>query len=282
METATSRVMVAGMSTSLVGSLLREWRGLRRMSQLDLAVTAEISPRHLSFVETGRAVPSREMVLTLARALEVPFRERNAMLTAAGYAPVWRETSLDAPEMADMRRALTLLLRQHEPFFAVAMDRRWDIVMCNAAYARLLGAFGIAAEPWQVLPPPRANALRLLFGPLKAVVANWDEAACAILDRAQREAALDRDPVRRRVVEECLREAPPGFCGPQRDVPAPLVVTVDVQLGGARARLFSTLSTLGTAQDITLQELQIESFHPADAETESLLRASANQETASI
>lgn len=263
------------MNTSLVGSLLREWRGLRRMSQLDLAVVAEVSPRHLSFVETGRAVPSREMVLTLARALEVPFRERNAMLTAAGYAPVFRETSLDAPEMADMRRALTLLLRQHDPFFAVAMDRRWDIVMCNAAYARLLAMFGTPVEPFTVLAPPRLNALRLLFGPFRAAVANWDEAARAILDRAQREAALDRDPARRAVVEECVRNAPAGWRGPQRELPAPLVVTIDVTLGDARARLFSTVSTLGTAQDITLQELQIESFHPADAASEALLRGIA-------
>ncbi len=267
------------MNTSLVGSLLREWRGLRRMSQLDLAVVAEVSPRHLSFVETGRAVPSREMVLTLARALEVPFRERNAMLTAAGYAPVYRETSLEAPEMADMRRALTLLLRQHDPFFAVAMDRRWDIVMCNAAHARLLAMFGAPVEPFTVLQPPRLNALRLLFGPFRPAVANWDEAARAILDRAQREAALDRDPARRRVVEECLRDAPPGWRGPQREMPAPLVVTIDVRLGDTRARLFSTISTLGTAQDITLQELQIESFHPADAATEALLRATAEART---
>ena len=119
--------------TSIVGSLLREWRGVRRMSQLDLAMAAEVSPRHLSFVETGRAVPSREMVLTLAKALEVPVRERNTMLTAAGYAPVYRETSLDDPRMAEMRHALGILLKQNEPFFAVALDRRWDIVMCNAS-----------------------------------------------------------------------------------------------------------------------------------------------------
>src|SRR5258705_5249667 len=112
-------------NTSMVGALLREWRGVRRMSQLDLAVAAEVSPRHLSFVETGRAVPSREMVLTLARALDVPFRERNTMLTAAGYATVYRATSLDHVRMVQLRSALQLLLRQHEPFIAVAFDRHW-------------------------------------------------------------------------------------------------------------------------------------------------------------
>jgi len=269
-------------NTSVVGSLLREWRGLRRMSQLDLALVAEISPRHLSFMETGRAVPSRDMVLTLARALEVPFRDRNAMLTAAGYAPVYRETSLDDPRMAEMRHALELLLRQHEPFIAVALDRRWDIVMCNAAYARFLEMIGGAAlrlEPYRVLTAPRHNLLKLLFGPFKPIVANWEEAAREVLERAQREAATDRDPARRQILEECLRAAPPEWRTPRAEVPPRLVVTVDVRLGDLRARLFSTITTLGTAQDITLQELHIESFHPADAESERLARAlSAEQD----
>jgi transcriptional regulator with XRE-family HTH domain len=280
MESATPRSIVRRMSgnTSLVGSLLREWRAARRMSQLDLAMTAEISPRHLSFVETGRAVPSREMVLTLARALEVPFRDRNAMLTAAGYAPVYRETSLDDPNMAEMRHALELLLRQHEPFIAVALDRRWDIVMCNAAYARFLRLLGAAGlEPYCVLGAPRLNLLKLLFGPFKPIVANWEEAARAVIERAQREAASDRDSSRRQILEECMRMAPPGWRAPRTDAPPRLVVTVDLRLGDLRARLFSTITTLGTAQDITLQELHIESFHPADAESEQLARSLAAQ-----
>jgi transcriptional regulator with XRE-family HTH domain len=263
-------------TASAVGSLLREWRGVRRMSQLDLAMTAEVSPRHVSFVETGRAVPSREMVLTLARALEVPFRERNAMLTAAGYAAVYRETSLDDPQMAEMRRALELLLRQHEPFLAVALDRRWDIAMCNAPYARFLGMFGderLRIEPYRVLPAPRLNVLRLLFGSFKPVVENWDEVARALVERAQRETTIDRDPHRRRVVEECLREAPAGWNPPMPEARAQLVLTVELKLGEERARLFSTMATIGTAQDITLQELRIESFHPADAQSEKLVRA---------
>ena len=269
-----------GGNTSVVGSLLREWRSFRRMSQLDLALAAEISPRHLSFVETGRAVPSRDMVLTLARALEVPFRDRNAMLTAAGYAPVYRETSLDDPRMAEMRHALTLLLRQHEPFIAVALNRRWDIVMCNAAYARfleLIGGSALRQEPYRVLQVPRQNLLRLLFGPFKAVVANWDEVAREVLERAQREAATDRDPARRQIVEECLRAGPPEWRVPRGETAPRLVITVDVRLGDLRARLFSTITTLGTAQDITLQELHIESFHPADAASEKLARALAEQ-----
>jgi len=263
--------------TSVVGSLLREWRGLRRMSQLDLAMAAEISPRHLSFVETGRAVPSREMVLTLARALEVPVRERNSMLTAAGYAPLYRETSLDDPRMAEMRHALRLLLEQNEPFFAVALDRRWDIVMCNAAYSRLVGLLGagVRLEPYEVLPLPRLNLLKGLFGPFRPLVVNWEEAARDVLERAQREAAADRDPARRQVLAECLALAPEEWRRPRSEASPRLVVTVDLRLGEARAKLFSTITTLGTAQDITLQELHIESFHPADAGTEALLRQMA-------
>jgi transcriptional regulator with XRE-family HTH domain len=247
------------------------------MSQLDLAVTAEVSPRHLSFVETGRAVPSREMVLTLARALDVPLRERNAMLTAAGYAPAYRETNLEDPEMSEMRRALVLLLRQHEPFFAVALDRRWDVLMCNGAYARLLGRLGDALrlEPYRVLNAPRLNVLKLLIGPLRPMVENWDEVARAVLDRARREAVADRDPVRRQVIDECVQLLPSASTRPQLVVPSPLVVTVDLWLGTSRARLFSTIATVGTAEDITLQELRIESFHPADAATESWVRALA-------
>ncbi|MFL5442374.1 MAG: helix-turn-helix domain-containing protein [Myxococcales bacterium] len=260
--------------TSVVGSLLREWRGLRRMSQLDLAIAAEVSPRHLSFVETGRAVPSREMVLTLARALEVPVRERNTMLTAAGYAPLYRETSLDDPRMAEMRHALGLLLKQNDPFFAVALDRRWDIVMCNAAYSRLVAPVA-RLEPYEVLPAPRLNLLKALFGPFRPLVVNWEEAARDVFERAQREAAADRYPARRQVLAECLALAPEEWRRPRSEASPRLVVTVDLRLGEARARLFSTITTLGTAQDITLQELHIESFHPADAETEALLRQMA-------
>jgi transcriptional regulator with XRE-family HTH domain len=261
---------------SVVGSLLREWRSVRRMSQLSLALEADVSPRHLSFVETGRAVPSREMVLMLARALDVPFREQNAMLTAAGYAPVYRETGLGDPGMAEMRRALELLLRQNEPFAALALDRAWDIVMANAGYARFVELLGLGqVEPYRVLPPPRANLMRLLFGPLRPVIANWDVVARALLERARREASADRDPARRRVIEECVQAAPAEWRVPWPDAPSSLVLTVDIRIGDLEVRLFTTIATLGTAQDITLQELHIESFHPADAATERLLRAMA-------
>ncbi len=263
-------------NTSVVGSILREWRGVRRMSQLDLAMEAEVSPRHLSFVETGRAVPSRDMVLMLARALDVPFRERNAMLAAAGYAPVYRETSLDDPHMADMRRALELLLRQNEPFGAVALDRAWDIVMCNAGYARFVELLGQGRlEAYRVLPPPRKNLMRLVFGPLRPAIVNWEEVARSLLERARREASTDRDPARRRVLDDCIQAAPAEWRTPWPEAPSSLVLTVDIRVGAVEVHLFSTIATLGTAQDITLQELHIESFHPADEATERLVRAMA-------
>jgi transcriptional regulator with XRE-family HTH domain len=265
-------------NASAVGSLLRQWRGVRRMSQLGLAVAAGVSPRHLSFVETGRAEPSREMVLTLARALDVPLRERNTMLIAAGYAPSYRETGLDDPQMAEMRRALELLLRQHEPFFAVALDRRWDVVMCNAAYGRLLETLGgssLRLEPYRVQPAPRLNALRLLFGPFRPAIANWDEVARAALERAQRETTADRDPARRRAIEECLAIAPSEWRAPRIEQAASLALTVDIRTGERRVRLFGTIATLGTPLDITLQELRVESFHPADETSERLARGLA-------
>ncbi len=182
--------------------------------------------------------------------------------------------------MAEMRRALELLLHQHEPFFAVALDRRWDILMCNGAYARVLlmvGGETPQLEPFRVLPAPRLNVLKLLFGPLKPIVANWSEVAREILERAQRETAADRDPVRRRVIEECESAAPAEWRARASEAAPRLVVTVDLRVGELRPRLFSTIATLGTAQDITLQELRIESFHPADAATEQLVRALAQE-----
>ncbi len=272
-EEVTMAVGISG-----IGALLREWRSCRGLSQARLAAAANVSARHLCFVETGRAEPSREMVLTLARALDVPLRDRNAMLTAAGYAPVYRETRLDAPEMAEMRRALRMMLHQAQPFFAVALDRRWDVVMCNEAFARWLGMLSekhARVVPYQVIPPPRPNSLRLLFDTLRPIVANWSEVASCALERARRETALDRDSTRRQVLEECMAAAPAGWRPAPSDGRTPLVVPVHVSLPGMEVRMFCTISSLGTAQDVTLQELRVEVFHPADEVSERRLRALA-------
>lgn len=259
------------------GALLRYWRELRRMSQLELALTAEVSARHVSFIETGRAAPSREMVLILASALEVPLRERNAVLLAAGFAPAYGETRLEAPQMQQIVRALTLLLRQYEPSGAMVLDGRLDIVMVNGAYARMLAALGAAALPaLQILPAPRANALELLLrpGPLRSAIGNLEEVARETIERTRRELSRRPDAGQRVWLERLVREA--GLHagrGPQPDALS-LVLPVELNLGGGGAtlRLLSTLTTLGSPHDITLDELRIESFHPADEETEELVR----------
>jgi len=260
-----------------IGPLLRHWRAARRMSQLDLALEANVSARHVSFVETGRSQPSREMVIALAQVLDVPPRERNTLLLSAGYAPLYRETDLAAPAMAPIRQALALILRQQDPFPTVALDRTWQIVMANAAWARVaaLGGVGTLA-PYTVLPAPRPNILRMLFDPagLRPLVANWESVARIMLHRARHE-ATDNPASAALVTELCaMPGVPASWREPDRDAPqhGGLLVPVTLRLGDQTARLFSTITTLGTAQDITLQELHIESFFPADDPTEALLR----------
>jgi len=265
-----------------IGDLLRRWRAARHLSQLELALEAEVSARHLSFIETGRTQPSRQMVLLLSSALDVPLRERNAMLNAAGYAPAYRETGLDDPQMAEVRQALELILRQHEPFPSVVLDRSWDIVMVNGAYARFLASLlgpRSRLQPMTVLAAPRLNAIRLLFEPdgLRQRIGNWEAAARAILVRLQREAARGDNEWIGALLDEVLAcpYVPPRWQEPDLDVRQALVIPVELGVGPEALRFFTTLTTLGSPQDITLQELRIESFHPADAQTERRVRSSA-------
>jgi transcriptional regulator with XRE-family HTH domain len=238
------------------------------MSQLDLAGEARVTPRHVSFVETGRARPSREMVLVLARALDVPLRERNQLLLAAGYAPVYRETGIDEPAMSQVRAALDRVLRHHEPFPAVVMDRRWDILMANGAatvmFAWLLGDER-SARP--------ANVLRLMFHPdgLRPFVANWEQVGEALVQRVHREAIGGVPDARTAaLLQELL--ALPGV--PERwrlpDLTAaPLpVIPVEFRKGRLAVSYFSMVTTVGTPQDVTAQEIRLESFFPADEATE--------------
>jgi transcriptional regulator with XRE-family HTH domain len=260
-----------------VGRLLRHWRRVRGKSQLALALDADVSPRHLGFIEVGRATPSREMVLILARALDVPLRERNDLLLAAGYAPMYRETGLAAPEMAQARHALDCILRHQEPFPAVVMDRHWNIVDANDGARRFFGLFlDLAAEP------SPANVLRLMFDPrkLRPHVANWEAVAEALIQRVHREAvggALDAATTA--LLEELL--AHPGV--PRRwrvpDLTATLMpfVAIDFQPPHGPFRFFSAVTTLGTPQDITLQEIRIECFFPADLDTDTRTRRLADR-----
>jgi transcriptional regulator with XRE-family HTH domain len=273
------------MGDTAVGALLRRWRTARRLSQLELSQEAEISARHVSFIETGRSRPSREMVLLLASVLDVPLRERNALLQAAGFAPAYRETGLDDPAMASMRDAVRLILRQHEPSPALAVDRHWSLVMANAPYAQLLslllGAGAPRLPPYEVLPEPRLNTLVPLFDPslLRPRVRNWEEVARTVLRRVRREADVESDRRSEEIlarlaaypgVKDLLREPDP--LGPQA-----LVIPVELGLPDATVRFFSTVTTLGAPQDITLAELRIEALHAADAETEEALRTLARE-----
>ncbi len=247
-------------TVSPVGTLLRHWRGVRRVSQLELALRAEVTPRHVSFVETGRANPSREMVLTLARALDVPLRERNQMLLAAGFAPSYRHSELDAPALAQVRAALERILSHHEPYPAVVMDRHWNVTQTNDAAA---GLFAWLLDGAQIETP---NVVRMMFGPLRPYVANFGAVGEALIQRVHREAVGGVvDPPTSALLEEVL--ALPGIPAAWR-VPdfgrgTLPIIPVEFAKGGDAVSYFSTVTTFGTPQDVTLQEIRLECFFPA-------------------
>jgi transcriptional regulator with XRE-family HTH domain len=250
-----------------VGLLLRDWRQRRRLSQLDLALEAGVSTRHLSFVETGRAKPSPEMVLHLAEELEVPLRERNRLLLAAGYAPVYEERSLDEPEMQPVHDAIQLVLDGHDPYPAITVDRGWALVAHNKAAGLMM-----AGLPEDLLAPP-ANVLRASLHPdgLAPRIANLGQWKAHLLQRLAREAAVTGDPALRTLHEELAAYPAPehdGVPGAASDVVVPLRLRVP----DGELRFFSTVTTFGTPVDITVEELSIESFFPADRETADFLR----------
>ena len=275
--------MSAAHQLNSFGELLRRWRMTRHVSQLELALEAEVSARHISFIETGRANPSREMVVMLASVLDVPLRERNTLLVAAGFAPVYHETDLNAPAMAQVRLAFELLLKQHEPFGAIVFNRFWDLVMANESYLNLTAQLSATTDnplsPYAILPTPRLNILKMLFDPAawKPHIVNWDQVARSTLDRLHREAMQYRDPALRDLLHTLLAYpgVPARWREPDFDTPSDVIIPVELRFGDAILRLFSTVTTLGTPQDITLQELRIESFHPADEQTANFVRAMA-------
>jgi len=251
-----------------VGELLRTWRRRRSLSQLELALEADVSSRHVSFLETGRARPSREMVLRLAEHLEIPLRERNGLLLAAGYAPQYVERSLDAPEMAPVHQALDRFLRAHEPYPAVILDRHYNIVSANDATSVL--TVGIAPE----LVGPPANALRATLHPdgMAPLILNLPEWSGHLLHRLRRQAALTGDPELGQLYEE-LSAYPGVTLEPPHDerVGDDIVLTLRINAGERELAFFSTVSTFGTAVEITLAELMIEAFYPANAATAAYL-----------
>jgi transcriptional regulator with XRE-family HTH domain len=246
------------------------------MSQQQLAIESEVSTRHISYVENGKASPSREMVLILASALDLPLRERNSLLSSAGYAPVYRETDLSEPEMRPIRHALDTILSHHEPYPAVVLDRCWDVVSMNSSFMRMLGFFvGAPTEPIVA-----RNVMHALFHPqgIRPHVENWEEVTGVLIDRLYRESLTELETSDSAKLLESLR-AYPGVPSRILEIDlasAPRVcVTVALAKDEVRLELFSTLTTLGTPMDVTAQELRIESYFPADEPTSEWLRKSA-------
>ena len=249
-----------------VGDLLREWRQRRQLSQLDLAIQAEVSARHLSFVETGRSRPTSEMILRLTEHLDVPLRDRNTLLLAGGYAPAYPENRLDGPELAAVRGALRHVLAGHEPYPAVVVNRWWELVDQNAAVALLTSA--VAPE---LLEPP-VNVLRLSLHPggMAPRIGNLGEWRAHLLTRLRRQVAATGD---RRLAE--LLEELRGYPGGEHGSPAPTDVVVPLRYRGGdqELSLFSMTAVVGTPMDVTIEELVIESFYPADQATADALWA---------
>lgn len=250
---------------------LREWRRRRGWSQLELAGRAEISQRHLSFLELSRAAPSRDMVIRLATALDVPLRQHNALLLAAGFAPVWQETDLAAPALAEMREALDYMLAQQEPFPAVAVDRHWNLLKANGGAVRLVE---FLVGP--LAPDAKINLADALVGPdvLRHYLLNWADVVRYFIRSVEADAAADGQAETASLLERLL--AYEGVRKAIKPVPgmvvAGSVLPMHFRKGDVSLKLFTTIATLGTPQDITLQELRIESFFLADRTTASVLR----------
>jgi transcriptional regulator with XRE-family HTH domain len=252
-----------------VGELLRVWRRRRNLSQMALANDSAVSTRYLSFIETGRGHPSREMVLHLAAKLEVPLRERNTLLLAAGYAPIYAQRALEDEEMAPIREALEHFLAAHQPYPAAVVDRHWNLIAANAALGGLTQ--GVSSE---LLEPP-ANIFRIALHPdgMAPRVANLEEWSAYVLNRVRRQAAVTRDPELDRLYDE-LRHYPGVASDESRSGSAGSEITLihRLRLSDAELSLVSTITTFGTAADITVEEISIEAFYPADRRTAEALR----------
>ncbi len=259
-----------------MGQLLREWRAARGMSQLDLALHAGFSARHVSFIETGRTQPSRQALLVLAEALDVPLRERNLLLEAGGYAHVYRHTPLDAGEMAHIRSVLQYILDRHKPYGAVVVDRYSNCLMGNGASAQLMAAVADS----DLLTAP-ANLLRVVCHPRGArrYIVNWDEVAHHVLGRAERELGQARNDAAAAALLAELRSYVDVESHRRRATVSAgdLLLPVHIRTDRVELRLFSTIMTLGTPQDVTLQELRIETFFPADEASEQAWKSIAGQ-----
>ncbi|WP_280234396.1 helix-turn-helix domain-containing protein [Nocardia cyriacigeorgica] len=262
-----------------VGGLLREWRQRRRLSQLDLALAAETSARHVSYVETGRAQPSRAMILRLSDTLDVPLRERNTLLMAAGYAPAYRESSLDDAALSAVRSALDTMLAAHEPYPAVVVDRLWNVVTGN----RAMGILTLGVPDHVIAPAP--NVYRLVLHPqgLTARLTSPNRVRELFLDRLARQVGATGDPQLRALYDEVTAyPVPDALDDDEPDQPSPFQFPIRVRTPAGTLSMFSTMATFGAPADVTLSELAIELFYPLDEFTATVLRSADLPDTAAI
>jgi len=260
-----------------IGVLLREWRGARRMSQLDLALEAGLSPRHLGFVETGRAQPSREAVVRLAGALALPLRERNALLLAGGYAPSYGESELTAPELERYAQAIDLILTHQEPYPAFLINRHFDVVMANGAAAR------VNAYLMQGRQSRHGNLLHQVFDPddFRQVIVNWEELAAKFLRHLQEElVVVPSDGAARALLDEIMRYpgVPEQWRRRELGSEPEAVLTMTFRSPAGPIRFFETITTFATPRDVTLAELRIDCCYPADDRTARICAALARGE----
>jgi transcriptional regulator with XRE-family HTH domain len=255
--------------------LLRTWRQRRRLSQLELSLESGVSQRHLSFLELGRANPSRNMILQLSETLEVPLRERNDWLVAAGFAPVFRARPLDDPQMSQVMSAVRRMLASHEPFPAIAIDRAWNIRLSNRSFDSLVAALG--ADVWTRVGKGERNLMRLFFHPegVKPLVTNWRAIAPLLWHRARREAEALGGQEMKAVLDDLAPYQDAETLRGADEVALVPVLPLEMQMRGQRVSLFTVIATFGTAQDVTADELRIESFFAADEATEALFRSAA-------
>ncbi|MEJ0076682.1 MAG: helix-turn-helix transcriptional regulator [Alphaproteobacteria bacterium] len=251
------------------GQRLKWWREQRSLSQLALAGMGDTSQRHLSFLESGRAEPSREMVLRLCAVLDVPLRQQNALLLAAGFAPVWRESGLTDPELAQVDGALDFMLAQQEPYPAFVVDRRWNLLRANGGAGRFV-AFLLGA-----VPDGPVNLADALVSPdvLRPLIVNWEDVAVHFLRSVQADAVADGTPETADLLQRLMSypAVPPLSHVASLETHTP-VLSIHFRKGDTTLRVFTTIATLGTPQDVTLQEIRIECFFPADEASAALLR----------
>ena len=256
--------------------LLREWRQKRRLSQLDLALSSGVSQRHVSFLESGRANPSRNMILQLSETLDVPLRDRNAWLTAAGFAPLFRTRTLEDPQMGQVLAAVRMMLTAHEPVPAIALDRAWNVRMSNKPFD-LLGAM-LGQDIWARVGGDQHNLMRLFFHPqgIRPFVTNWSAVGPLMWRRAHREAEALGGLEMKAVLDELAPLQDPVVLWSAADTALLPVMPFNMQVNGLRISMFAVVATFGTAQDVTADELRLETLFPADAETEALFRSASS------